>query len=80
MSATAATYIEVFLVVNHLLDVFSHQALGLVHDVLGLRHFVGLLLSCSPTEEPIDKLGNGVLAVLEILCALKVARLDDVGL
>jgi len=37
------TYREILLVVDHFLDVVSHQLLGLLHDVLGLGQLVALL-------------------------------------
>lgn len=69
-------YIEVLLIVDHFLDVFAHQFLRLVHDVLRLRDLVALFL----VEEPTHDAKHSLSAVVEVGRVLYVTPLVQIRL
>jgi hypothetical protein len=71
-------YIKVLLVLDHLLDVFSHQLLRLVDHVLRLVDLVPTLESLS--EEVAHNACDRLPAVVEVRCGLYVPHGLHVGI
>ena len=63
-----STYIEIFLIVNHLLDIVAHQFLSLFDHVLSLVDFVSPAFLGSATLRTIKE--KGVHEVLDTFLAL----------
>ena len=69
------TYREILLVVDHFLDVVSHELLGLLHDVLSLGQLVALLRQCTLPARLVatHDLQESVLALTHRALTLNVA-------
>jgi hypothetical protein len=79
------TYIEIFLIVNHLLDIFAHQFLSLFDHVLSLVDFVSPAFLGAATlrtikKEGVHKVLDTLLALIKILKALDIAVASKVCL